>query len=365
MMKIKKEYKLVLCFLLLLSCLFSKEYAAAFINPFLQSQQKRLYMKRDGNFRVSNNINSSIITALDSGTVVTEIEEGKVNGWFHVELEDGTTGWIYQSLLKSYTYDSQTEGGQVVASKIDRKPGKKSEESKEEVNKAVVQEKVGLQSKDESVVSIKTDKEPEKKSEESKKEVNKAALQENVDLKPDRKSMDKSVPLVIENPVNKYLLILTIFLLLTSVVFAVLFNKYRQKPQNIKINSKTVKELENYKKKDEKNNEKILLLEKKISQLKKEMEEESIQIEISKEPEIKVNNKNVKELENYKKKNEKNNEKISFLERKISQLEKEMEEENAEVMMSDESKGETISAGRKIAEKKKEPENKNILGNFV
>ncbi len=251
-MKLKKEFKIILCFLLLFSGLLAKEHAAVFVKPFIQDQQKRLYMISMGNLRESNDINSSIITVLDSGTVVVEIEKDNVKRWFHVELENGTRGWIYQTLLKSYADDFQTKG--------------------------------------ESLVALKTDEVPEKKSEEIREEDNKVKSADNVVFHLDRKSMSESVPQLIENPVNKYLLVLTAVLLLTNVSLILLFNKSRKKSQNIVVNSKNVKELEDYKKKNEKNNEKISFLEKKISQLKKEIEEESIQVEASEESKIGIFN---------------------------------------------------------------------------
>jgi len=239
-MKLKWEFKIILYSLLLFGVLLTKEYAAVFVNPFLQSQQKRLYMVRRGNLRESNNINSSIITMLDSVTVVVEIENDKVDNWFHVSLEDGTVGWIYYYLLRSYEDDYQQKG---------------------ELEEMVV----------------KVDDVSEMKSEEVKKEDYKVELEEKASLQLDRKPLPESVPQIIENPVNKYLWVLTAFLLLTNVSSVLLFNKSMKKYRSILIRSKGI-ELENYKKENKKLNEKISFLEKKISQMGKEIKEEGIQV---------------------------------------------------------------------------------------
>jgi len=248
MMKFKWKFKIILYSLLLFSGLLTKEYAAVFVNPFLQSQQKRLYMVRRGNIRESNDINSSIITVLDSGTVVVEIEKDKVENWFHVELEDGTIGWIYYYLLKVYEDDYQEKGG--------------------------LEEMV-----------VKVDDESEMKSEEVKEEDYKMELEENAGLQLDRKPVSESVPQIIENPVNKYLLVLIVFLLLTNVTTVLLFYKSMKKLRSILIRSKGI-ELENYRKENEKLNEKVSFLEKKISQMGKEIKEEGIQVVEREESEV-------------------------------------------------------------------------------
>ncbi len=247
MMKLKWEFKIILYSLLLFSVLLTKEYAAVLVNPFLQSKQKRLYMVRRGNLRESNNINSSIITMLDSGTVVVAIENDEVDNWFHVSLEDGTIGWIYYYLLSSYEDDYQEKGG--------------------------LEEMV-----------VKVDDESEMKSEEVKKEDYKVESEENASLQLDRKPLSESVPQIIENPVNKYLLVLIAFLLLTNVSSVLLFYKSNKKLRSILIRSKGI-ELENYKKENEKLNKKVSFLEKKISQLEKEIEE-GIQVVESEESEV-------------------------------------------------------------------------------
>ena len=251
-MRFKRKFKIILYFLLLFNGLLIKEHAAVFVNPFLQSQQKRLYMVRSGNLRESNDINSSIITVLDSGTVMVEIEKDNVKGWFHVELEDGTIGWIYHSLLGLYEDDYQEKGG--------------------------------------SEMVVKIDEESEMKSEEVKEEDNEVELEENVSLQLDGKSTSESVPQIIENPVNKYLYVLVIVLLLTNASLVLLFYKSRKKLQSIVISSKNATELEIYKKENEKLNEKVLFLEKKISQLEKEIEEEDIQVVASEESEVETLN---------------------------------------------------------------------------
>ena len=247
-MRFKRKFKIILYFLLLFNGLLIKEHAAVFVNPFLQSQQKRLYMVRSGNLRESNDINSSIITVLDSGTVVVEIEKDNVKGWFHVELEDGTIGWIYYYLLNSYEDDYQEKGG--------------------------LEEMV-----------VKVDDVSEMKSEEVKEEDYKVELEENASLQLDRKPLSESVPQIIENPVNKYLWFLIAFLLLTNVSSVLLFYKSMKKLRSILIRSKGI-ELENYKKENEKLSKKVSFLEKKISKLEKEIEEEGIQVVESEESEI-------------------------------------------------------------------------------
>ena len=307
--------------------LITNEYADVFVKPFLQSQQKRLYMVKSGNFRLSNDINSPIITVLDSGTIVVEIEKDNVKKWFHGELENGTRGWIYHTLLMPYADDFQTKDESAAAIKIDEEPEEKSVEPIEETNNVEMQENVSSQSVNESAASVKTDEEPEKKSAEPIEETNKERLRENVSLQLDRKSMYETVPQITNNPVNKYLLFLAAVLLLTNVTLVLLYKKSRKKSENIIVNKKNVKELENYKRKNEKNNEKVSFLGEKISRLEKEIEEKSLQIDASEKSKIGItNSKNEKELENYKRKNEKINEKVMFLEKKISQLEKEIEE---------------------------------------
>jgi len=239
-MMLKRESKIILYLLLLFSGLLIKEYAAVFVNPFLQPQQKRLYMVRSGNLRESNDINSPIITVLDSGTVVLGIEKDRVENWFHVSLEDGTVGWIYYSLLRLYEDDYREKGG--------------SEE-----------------------IVVKVDEESEMKSEEVKEEDYKVELEENTNLPLDRKPLSESVPPIIENPVNKYLWISVSFLMLTNVSLILLFYKSTKKYRSILIKSKVI-ELENYMKKNEKLNEKVSFFEKKINQLERETEEKGIQV---------------------------------------------------------------------------------------
>ena len=248
-MEIKCAFKIILYSLLLFSGLLTKEYPAVFVNHFLQPQQKRLYMVRRGNLRESNDINSSIITVLDSGTVVVEIEKDKVEDWFHVSLEDGTTGWIYYSLLMVYEDNYREKGG--------------TEE-----------------------MVVKVDEESEMKSEEVKEEDNKVELEENASLQLDRKPVSESVPQMIENPVYKYLWALIAFLLLTNVSTVLLFYRYRKKLQSILIRGKNSIEFENYKRENEKLSMKVSFLEKKISQLEKEIEEEGIQVVKSEESEV-------------------------------------------------------------------------------
>lgn len=50
--------------------------------------------------RTSPNTNSLVLKAIESGTVVYIIETSEDSRWLHVELDDGTKGWIAEALIK-------------------------------------------------------------------------------------------------------------------------------------------------------------------------------------------------------------------------------------------------------------------------